>query len=577
MNDPDDSRCYPTDPTPGMVLSIFFIASMIMLFLVCVAGSYIAYLKAKDKTSIKPKPNKKMLEQMLSLSNISDVTSPRTVANVPEPPTTNQLPLSESTKPTTTAMEAKTNSDEITVVTKSEPNKKQVKWGEKLEIESPATETVLPLKPGLPSGLTFDESEEKDSNNSNDEKMDTTSLNYVSEMTMSNVNTKVSMIDSIPKGLTPQTSSKIDYQGDSLSRCGTMYNAPFAIVSTNVTDIVGIETPHTIIRSDTALAVQEETTSTRSRAATMEQSRLAANYAYVENNDDQESGGTKQKGKFDDEVGYGKITHASTILGCCCDKKFIVYFFKFVLCEIRKKRKCYYPFVSHIIDQATDIAVIIKFYQISQFENKHNFDCPNINGTFLFSLSVGAFCLYGLISCIWVYNVTKSKFHTLLQVFDLKLYHAMYMNFVRNKQDPSNPQRFLQILEASLESFPQCVIQLYYLIVVGNRTNDSTVTTAFITFSLIFSIINISFKIISEDKVYFEKDWQSIEFSSADCSFNYKYLIRLFIRFADLIHRLLLILLSWIILGGTVVFVYLVCEFLALYSIASHQKRYATD
>ena len=115
--------------------------------------------------------------------------------------------------------------------------------------------------------------------------------------------------------------------------------------------------------------------------------------------------------------------------------------------EIWNKRRCYFPFATHLIDQATDIGVIIKFYQISQYENSDNdIDCPNINGTNLFYLSLSAFIFYRIVSCIWIYSVTNGKIiDTILQIFDLKLYHALYINFVLHKQEPNNPQRYLQV------------------------------------------------------------------------------------------------------------------------------------
>ena len=268
-----------------------------------------------------------------------------------------------------------------------------------------------------------------------------------------------------------------------------------------------------------------------------------------------------------------------------CDKKFIWYFLNYTGKEAWNKKRCYIPFITHIIDQATDIAVIIKFYQIYQFENANNYDCPKINGAYLFWLSIASFSMYRIVSCIWVYNITNGKIvDTLSQIFDLKLYHALYINFVLNKDVPSNPQRYLQILEASLESFPQCVVQLYYLIKVGinnyDENNNDSLSNEIILISLIFSVLNISSKMVSEDKVFFPKEWHSLNFrwNCADedqmSCVNFLYLIRLCLRLFDIVHRLLLILLTWIILGGTVVFIYLCFEFIGLLIISARLKKY---
>ena len=190
-------------------------------------------------------------------------------------------------------------------------------------------------------------------------------------------------------------------------------------------------------------------------------------------------------------------------------------------------------------------------------------------------MSICAFCFYRIVSCIWVYKVTSGKkIDTIGQVFDLKLYHAMYINFVLRKPVPSNHQRYLQILEASLESFPQCVIQLYYLIQVGSKNYGDENTNILIVVSLIFSIVNITSKMISEDKVFLPKPWHSLDFDAKPFSVNPRYLFRCCLRLVDFIQRLLLILLAWVTLGGPTVFAYLGFEFMGLFIISAQLKEY---
>ena len=249
-------------------------------------------------------------------------------------------------------------------------------------------------------------------------------------------------------------------------------------------------------------------------------------------------------------------------------KKFLKYLPK----EIWAKKRCYLPSITHIIDQTTDIAVIIEFGKIYIYEKENNIDCPLINGLYLFSMSLFMFLLYRFVSAAWVYNETKSIFDTLLQLLDLKLYHALYINFLINKDVPSNPQRYLQILEASLESFPQTIIQLYYLIKIGSDFTSDPL----ITISLIFSIINISSKMISEDKVFFDKSWHTIEFKLKPFHINFRYILRYALRFIDLCYRLVLTLLLWIIVGGCAVSIYIGFETISLILLAMHSRRSVT-
>ena len=215
--------------------------------------------------------------------------------------------------------------------------------------------------------------------------------------------------------------------------------------------------------------------------------------------------------------------------------KCMKWFFKRLPIAIWQKKRCYLPCVTHTIDQATDIGVIIQFYQIYKYESENNIDCDSINGAYLFWNSIFAFCFYRIISSIWIYNLTGGRIvDTLLQIFDLKLYHALYINFQRNNVDLNSPQRYLMLLEATLESFPQCVIQLYYFIRVGK--SGFTIENIIVLVSLITSIINVSSKMISEDKIYFLDNWRYIEFQFSPFHINYRYLVRFCVRAIDFMY-----------------------------------------
>ena len=94
------------------------------------------------------------------------------------------------------------------------------------------------------------------------------------------------------------------------------------------------------------------------------------------------------------------------------------------------------------------IAVIFEFYRLYVFENIPNpngttNDCSGVDAQTLLILSCIAFLFYRIISCIWIYNISHSKFHTLLQFFDLKIYHALYINFISDYNDgtPNTAQK----------------------------------------------------------------------------------------------------------------------------------------
>lgn len=172
--------------------------------------------------------------------------------------------------------------------------------------------------------------------------------------------------------------------------------------------------------------------------------------------------------------------------------------------ETWRKRACYLPFATHIIDQAADIGVIIEFYQINKFESKSKEnDCQNINVNTLFHASCLAFLFYRFVSAFWVFTFTNySICNLILQILDVKIYHALYINFLLNRKYPTSIKRYIQILEASPESFPQVTIQLFYFINIGFDPEKNW----FIWTSLLVSVYNISAKMISEE-LYFEAEW----------------------------------------------------------------------
>ena len=142
---------------------------------------------------------------------------------------------------------------------------------------------------------------------------------------------------------------------------------------------------------------------------------------------------------------------------------------KLLIRDIWNKRKCYLPLITHFVDQMTDIGVILNFYFIYQNELKFGASeyCPEINGLYLFIASIFAFLFYRLVSSIIIFQQTKKVSRFFLQLFDFELYRALYLNYKLNANRPTNPQRWIQSLEAMLEAFPQTLIQLFFVVKVG--------------------------------------------------------------------------------------------------------------
>ena len=83
-----------------------------------------------------------------------------------------------------------------------------------------------------------------------------------------------------------------------------------------------------------------------------------------------------------------------------------------------------------------------------------------------------------------------------VQLLDFELLRALYINYLCNKRTPCHPQRWITALEAVLESSPQALIQLVYLV----RT-DSFGSNPLVVVSLMSSIWCIVSKLTSDDKL----------------------------------------------------------------------------
>ena len=224
-------------------------------------------------------------------------------------------------------------------------------------------------------------------------------------------------------------------------------------------------------------------------------------------------------------------------------------------------KSCYFVTLNHIFDQVTDFAVVIEFIQLWLLEQKYNnkvssdFDyCPGVNTGLLALWSIVALLLYRLVSAVSIFRLTKDVKRIFLQFFDLELFRTMYVNYINDSTNPCNPQRWIQSLESFLESTPQALIQLYFVIKSGihNRSVSNTVYV-----STLWSIWMVANRAVSEDRLAFKEEYQNASINSWKLSkisryFCIKkgYLGRLVYRLMDVFYRLCIVLLVWLFIGG---------------------------
>ena len=229
-------------------------------------------------------------------------------------------------------------------------------------------------------------------------------------------------------------------------------------------------------------------------------------------------------------------------------KEFVKLWFNDVL----QKRKCYLPLLTHTIDQMTDVGVIIAFYLLYQEElNKKDSNyCETINPLSLLILSVISFWFYRILTGVAIYIQTRSKIRLLLQLFDLELFRAIWVNYTLNSDRPTNPQRWIQSLEGIFEAFPQTLIQLFYV----TKTNS---INFLVFFSIIWSLWSIIIKTSNEDELFFMKKYQRPDTHCLSKKYWLKgkcisvwFVIRIGYRAGDIVCRVLILLLLWIFVGG---------------------------
>eukprot|EP01084_Bolivina_argentea_P130828 230971_1 len=175
--------------------------------------------------------------------------------------------------------------------------------------------------------------------------------------------------------------------------------------------------------------------------------------------------------------------------------------------DVWKRKRCYVPIVVHVFDQITDISVAIQFYILAQQQQIHTQSCGGLNMWYLFTLTVISILVYRFISSYLIYQATGSIQRFFSQLLDVELFRALHVNYLCNNVEPCDPQRWITTLEASLESSPQALIQIIYLV-----KTDTFNSSYLVVISVIFSLWSIVSKLISEDKVIVTANARNVNF-----------------------------------------------------------------
>ena len=260
-----------------------------------------------------------------------------------------------------------------------------------------------------------------------------------------------------------------------------------------------------------------------------------------------------------------------------------------------KFKSVYGSLFTQLFDQISDISVILQLYFLSKQEDENVTICYHMNTYYLFILSLIVFLFYRFLSSFLIYRLLSDSHSSLLykicltifQFFDLSFILTLKINYKSQNIKPCYPQTYITNLEATFEATPQFIIQLFFIVTLNMKDNnydgDSSIntTTLLVFVSLFFSLMSIVSNILSQDKALvdfksknlnflwkkqLEKElgqiahlplrqrWHNVYYHNTSlncCSFNIEYYIhRIIWRLFVILHRLILWVLIWRIIGG---------------------------
>eukprot|EP01083_Nonionella_stella_P175224 609630_1 len=242
-----------------------------------------------------------------------------------------------------------------------------------------------------------------------------------------------------------------------------------------------------------------------------------------------------------------------------------------------EKQKMYIALIPYVFDQGTDLGVIFTYYSLWQDASKNDAaEIGSANPKYFFFASIFIIIVHRIISTIAIYRLTRKCTDVLLQCFDLLIIKTIWLNYKLNNKEPTNPQRYLHVLEATFESCPQILLSVGYLF----KSEQETSPLSMIYVSVLFSLWSLVGRVTIDDKILFDenheesKTWINAECRCGRCPcINWRYLFRVFgWRFIEITSRVFLMVLLWLNVGGLGFCIILSFEFIWCCVIAYNQK-----
>ena len=137
-------------------------------------------------------------------------------------------------------------------------------------------------------------------------------------------------------------------------------------------------------------------------------------------------------------------------------------------------RKLLMPSFTHIFDTATDVALVLEWYNLSQCQKNDPTYLEGMNIKIYFYISLSIMIYYRIASSIVIYNFSKMVSDVFIQfVFDFYLFKIIYYNLYRFHSFEAHAIiHIVRGLEGSTESIFQSVLTLVYMIELYKINSD---------------------------------------------------------------------------------------------------------
>ena len=126
--------------------------------------------------------------------------------------------------------------------------------------------------------------------------------------------------------------------------------------------------------------------------------------------------------------------------------------------DIWRKQRCFLQIIVHLIDETTNLGVILTFYLLYKVDVNGKINCHD-DVLSLFVASIVSFLFYRVASAVVIYIRIKNKCRTLLQILDFELYDALIVSYEQSHRGLNYVQRWIRFFRAVFEV---CLVKLFY-------------------------------------------------------------------------------------------------------------------